>query len=76
MLAGFFMPTLGVSRATSLADLMADQPADGGSADGTQRATIGQDGATDRTGTGADGGIAIAFRHVGTGTEGGDQGKR
>jgi hypothetical protein len=49
-----------------LTDFVADDAADGSTADGTNRAAIRQEGASDGTGSGANGGILVLPRHPGT----------
>jgi hypothetical protein len=50
-------------------DFVADDAADGGTADGSEYATTGKDGAADGADTRADGGVLVLRRHSGTRTQ-------
>jgi hypothetical protein len=50
-------------------DFMADDAADGCTADGSEYATTREDGAADGADTRTDGGVLVLRRHPGTGTQ-------
>ena len=50
-------------------DFMADDAADGSTADGSVRAAAGKDGAADGADTRPDGGVLVLRRHPGTRTQ-------
>jgi hypothetical protein len=52
-----------------MADFMADDAADGGTAEGSERAAVREHGTADGTDTSADGGVLILPRHPGTTTQ-------
>jgi hypothetical protein len=54
-------------------DFVADDAADGSTADGSNCTAVRKEGASDGTGSGADGGILILPRHPGTSTQAGQQ---
>lgn len=58
-----------IERRSSIANFVADDTADGCTANRSDRAAACQDGTTDRTDTSADGSALVLFRHAGTATQ-------
>jgi hypothetical protein len=55
-----------IARQSSLADFMADDTANGCTADGSDRAAVGKNGTANGTDSSADGSAFILCRHIGT----------
>jgi hypothetical protein len=58
-----------------LSDFVSDDAADGGAADGSDSAAARQDGASDSTDTGTDGGALVLIRHPGASAQAKQQGR-